>query len=89
MNMLRSPIAGDAVALDGAAMNRHELAEDVVVADPKRSRLALVATVLGALAEDGPVADEVFAPIVSGPHRQACASITHPGPISTSPSMIA
>ncbi len=70
-------------------MDGDELAEDVAVADPDRRFLALVAAVLGALAQHGPVADEIVAAQVSGPLRQAWASMTHPGPISTGPSITA
>ncbi len=50
---------GRAVSLHGPAMDGDELAEDVAVADPDRGRLALIAAMLGALAQHGAVADDV------------------------------
>ena len=62
MNMLRSPIQVTPLAVDRAAVDRHVFAKDVAVADSQRRRLAPVAAVLRALAEHGPVADEVLRP---------------------------
>ena len=52
---------GLAPPLRGPAMDRHVLAEDVLVADPEPGRLAAIALVLGALAQHGAMADEVVA----------------------------
>ena len=58
------PVAdrGHSVALHGAAMNGHKLAEDIVVADLNPCRLASVTAMLRALAQHCPVADEVVPP---------------------------
>ena len=80
---------GDAPAVDGSAVNRHVFANNVAIADPQRRRLAPIGPVLRALAEYGPVADEVLGAHDSGPDKQAWASMTHSGPTSTGPSMIA
>ena len=50
---------GDAAPLNSSAVHGHELAKDVPVADPHRCRLAIVAAVLRALAQDRSVTDKV------------------------------
>ena len=64
---------GLAAPLRGPAMDRHVLAEDVLVADPEPGRLAAIALVLGTLAQHGAMADEVV-----GPHRQRAAQARVP-----------
>src|SRR5271165_3888856 len=58
------PVAdrGHSVALHGSAMDSHELAEDIAVANLHRCGLASVTAMLRSFAQHCPVADEVIPP---------------------------
>ncbi len=59
---------GHAIALGGASVDGHEFTEHVAFADPHRRRLALIAAVLRALSEDGPVPN-----VIPCAHRERAA----------------